>query len=213
MQTAELIEQLSEDGAGASRSDMTIRLLATLLAGCAVSFVAMWMWLGIRADLPAAMLTSAYWMKFVYTLALAAIFFWLTERLGRPGAETAAPRRMVLLPLGAIVGLAIVQLVRAPMPMRMHLMMGASSHVCPWRIVLLSLPVLIAAGIGLRRLAPTRLIAAGLAAGLLAGAAGAWIYAFHCDESASPFVAIWYTLGIACVGAIGGASGKWLLRW
>jgi hypothetical protein len=47
----------------------------------------------------------------------------------------------------------------------------------------------------------------------LAGAAGAWVYAFHCDESAAPFVAIWYTLGIALVGALGGMLGQWLLRW
>jgi hypothetical protein len=48
---------------------------------------------------------------------------------------------------------------------------------------------------------------------LLAGAVGAWIYAFHCNESAAPFVAIWYTLGMAAVGASGGLLGKWLLRW
>ena len=50
-------------------------------------------------------------------------------------------------------------------------------------------------------------------AGLLAGAFGAWIYAFHCDESAAPFVIIWYTLGIAAIGALGGLLGRTLLRW
>jgi hypothetical protein len=92
-------------------------------------------------------------------------------------------------------------------------MMGASSNVCPWRIALLSLPLFAGAFWSLSKLAPTRPIVAGTMAGLLAGAFGAWIYAFHCDESAAPFVVIWYTLGIAAVGALGGALGRFVLRW
>jgi hypothetical protein len=213
VQTDDLIARLASDDEGGLRRDAPMLLLGPVVAGCLVSFVAMWMWLGIRPDLMGAAATSAYWMKFAYTLALAALCFWLTERLGRPGAETSRAQRMLILPVAIIVAMAAARLMMAPAPARMHLMMGASSHVCPWRIIALSLPILIATGIGLRRLAPTRLMAAGAAAGLLAGAAGAWVYAFHCDESAAPFVAIWYTLGIAAVGALGGLSGKWLLRW
>jgi hypothetical protein len=65
----------------------------------------------------------------------------------------------------------------------------------------------------MRQLAPTRPILAGGCAGLLAGAAGAWVYAFHCNESAAPFMAIWYTLGIAAAGLLGAATGRWVLRW
>jgi hypothetical protein len=65
----------------------------------------------------------------------------------------------------------------------------------------------------MRRLAPTNLPAAGLTAGLLAGSAAAWIYAFHCDENGMPFLALWYTTGIL-IAAIGGAiAGRWALRW
>jgi hypothetical protein len=213
VQTAELIDQLASEAATGDTRRAIVRFLAVVLAGCVISFVAMTVWLGIRPDLASAMLTGAYWMKFSYTLLLAALLFWLAERLGRPAAATARPMRMMLIPLVAISVLAAVQLVEAQPAMRMHLMMGASSRVCPWRIVALSLPILITAIFGLRQFAPTRPIATGVVAGLLAGAAGAWIYAFHCDESTSSFVAIWYTLGIAVVGALGGLSGKWLLRW
>jgi hypothetical protein len=65
----------------------------------------------------------------------------------------------------------------------------------------------------MRSLAPTRLTLAGAVAGLLAGAAGTFIYAFHCNESAAPFVVIWYTLGIAAVGVLGALMGRSLLRW
>jgi hypothetical protein len=213
VQTSDLITELASEDSRTSRHGTAMHLLGPLVAGSAVSFVAMWMWLGIRPDLAHAIGTPSYWIKFAYTLVLAALCFWLVERLGRPGAQTARARRMLAIPLAVIIVLAIAQLATAPATIRMHLMMGASANVCPWRIVALSLPILIAAELGLRRLAPTRLIGAGVAAGLLAGAAGAWIYAFHCDESAAPFVALWYTLGIAAVGALGGASGKWLLRW
>jgi len=213
VQTSDLIAELASEDSRTSRRGAAMHLLGPLVAGGAVSFVAMWMWLGIRPDLVHAIGTPSYWIKFAYTLVLAALCFWLVERLGRPGAQTARARRMLAIPLAVIIVLAIAQLATAPATIRMHLTMGASANVCPWRIVALSLPILIAAELGLRRLAPTRLIGAGAAAGLLAGAAGAWIYAFHCDESAAPFVALWYTLGIAAVGALGGASGKWLLRW
>ena len=92
-------------------------------------------------------------------------------------------------------------------------MMGHSHTVCPWRIVILSLPVFASVFWSLQKLAPTRPVLAGAAAGLLAGAAGAFVYAFHCDESAAPFVVLWYTAGIALVGLAGGLIGRFLLRW
>src|SRR5436305_1310905 len=47
----------------------------------------------------------------------------------------------------------------------------------------------------------------------LAGAAGALVYSFHCDEFAVPFLAIWYTLGIALAGGLGAGAAKLVLRW
>jgi hypothetical protein len=178
-----------------------------------VSFALMWTWLGIRPDLTAAAGTSAYWMKFGYTLLISATAFWLTERLGRPGTPARLPTYVLVLAFLLIAALAAVQLAATPSGERHALVMGASSNVCSWRIIALSLPILVPVDLALRQLAPTRTILAGAAAGLLAGAAGAWVYAFHCNESAAPFVAVWYTLGIAAACALGGASGKWLLRW
>jgi hypothetical protein len=91
--------------------------------------------------------------------------------------------------------------------------MGSSHQVCPWRITILALPIFVGVFWSLRTLAPTRSWISGAAAGLLAGAAGAFIYAFHCDESAAAFVALWYTIGIAAVGLLGAAVGRLLLRW
>ncbi|HEY5046734.1 MAG TPA: DUF1109 domain-containing protein [Rhizomicrobium sp.] len=213
MKTAELIARLASDDTRTPRYGAPKDLLGPLAVGCAVSFLAMWAWLGIRPDLGDAIHTFGYWIKFAYTLSLAAIGFRLIERLGRPGADGPRAQWLLVVPVAIVVALAIGRLAGAPPTARAHLLFGASSNVCPWRIIALSLPIFAGAGFGLRRLAPTRLVAAGVAAGLLAGAAGAWVYAFHCDESTTPFIAVWYTLGIAVVGAIGGALGNWLLRW
>ena len=95
----------------------------------------------------------------------------------------------------------------------MAMVMGSSSGVCARNIVVLSLPIFAGLFWSLRRLSPTRLTEAGAVAGALAGAAGTLVYEFHCTEYAAPFVAIWYTLGIALTTAIGGFLGPCLLRW
>jgi hypothetical protein len=65
----------------------------------------------------------------------------------------------------------------------------------------------------LRQLAPTRLTLAGALAGLFAGGAGAFVYAFHCPETAAPFVALWYSAGILLTAGLGALLGPRLLRW
>ncbi len=213
MKTDELIDRLTGELAPVSPADVPRTLALGLGAGAAVSFIAMWLWLGIRPDLASAAATSAYWMKFFYTLSLACLAFWAVERLARPGAGSRLQMTLLTIPVLVLFILALIQIDGVSRATRMHLMMGASANVCPWRIAILSLPVFAGAFWALGKLAPTRLVVAGAMAGLLAGAFGAWIYAFHCDESAAPFVVIWYTLGIAAIGALGGALGRALLRW
>jgi hypothetical protein len=213
MKTAEIIAQLSDQLHPVPRHGLALRLAPILLCGAISSAAAMVLWLGIRPDLMAAMHTPGYWIKFGYTAALATAGGWLLVRLSRPGSAIAAPALAVLAIAGGIAIVALDQWASAPAASRWHLMMGGSSDVCPWRIVALGLPIFAAALFAVRRLAPTRLVLAGAAIGLFSGALGAWIYAFHCDESAGPFIAVWYTFGIALVAAAGAGLGRLLLRW
>ena len=48
---------------------------------------------------------------------------------------------------------------------------------------------------------------------VLAGALGALVYALHCPEMATPFLAVWYLAGIAIPTALGAMLGPRLLRW
>ena len=75
------------------------------------------------------------------------------------------------------------------------------------------LTVLLGAILVLRRFAPSNPALAGFAAGIMAGGTGAWVYSFACAVTGMMFLALWYTLGIVTVGAIGAVLGRFLLRW
>jgi hypothetical protein len=213
MKTDDLIAALSADLEPVPRRAVGGRLALGLGAGIAVSFALMVLWLGMRPDLMPAMMTGPFWMKFAYAFTVAVFGFGLIDRLARPEGEGGMFGPLILVPLAVMIALALYQLAGATGAQRMALMMGGSSRICPRNIVILSLPVFVGVFWALRALAPTRLTLAGAAAGVLAGAAGTVIYAVHCTETAAPFVAIWYTLGIAAMGLLGAALGRLMLRW
>jgi hypothetical protein len=212
MRTDELIAQLA-NGLEPVRSGAVTRLLmGALVVGLAGSGLVMLMVLGPRHQLDAAMTHTGVWTKLAYTFAIAAIGFWLVERAGRPGAGMTRPALLLLLPLLAITLLAALQM-SAPGADIPLLVMGHSSRVCAFNVLIVAMPTLAAAFWALKRLAPTRLTLAGAGAGLLAGAAGAFVYCFHCNEEAAPFIAVWYTLGISVTAALGALLGRHVLRW
>lgn len=169
--------------------------------------------LGPRRDVATAAASWQYWAKFAYPLALAGFAFLSLERLARPGVRLGARPWAILLPPIFVAVLAGLEWTNAEGAARAHLFYGHSWRLCPFLIVMVSTPAFIATIWAMRRLAPTRPVLAGAAAGLFAGALGAWIYAFHCNESALTFVGLWYTSGIAAVTLLGAATGRWLLRW
>jgi hypothetical protein len=213
VKTDELIENLSAGLAPVSRGAVLRRLVIGIGAGAIVSTAFMLITLGLRPDLHAAMGTSAFWMKFFYALVLALIGLWVVERLARPGVRANWQTALEIVPLGAIALIAVFRLAAAPPQMRMPMMMGHSAMVCPWLILGLSLPILAGGIWAVRGLAPVRLTQAGFALGILAGATSAFVYGFHCNEIGMPFVAIFYTLGIAAAGVIGAVLGRFALRW
>lgn len=213
MTTGELIDRLVGDLAPVRPGAVARRLALGIAAGALVSAAIMMAWLGVRPDIVAAAATLPFWMKFGYTFLLAAAGVWTVDRLARPAGRAGGASAAAAIVVVALAVLALAQLAGSPGAAARRLLLGASADRCPWIIVVLSVPVLIGTLWAMRSLAPTRLGRAGVAAGLMAGALGAWIYAFHCDETTAPFVAVWYTAGIAAVGAIGGVLGRYLLRW
>ncbi|HEY4043047.1 MAG TPA: DUF1109 domain-containing protein [Rhodopila sp.] len=212
MKTDNLVALLAQDLAPVRPLFVLRTLMLGLIGGIAVSAMIMLAWLGPRPDMHQAAMTAPFWIKFAYTLVLTIVGFRVVERQARAGSKAVAALWLGVLAVVAMIGLALVQLVPPDAP-RHALIMGRSANVCARNIFVLSLPIFLGLLWAMRQLAPTRPILAGVCAGLLAGAAGASIYAFHCNESAAPFVAIWYTLGIAAAGLLGAATGRWVLRW
>src|SRR5882724_3377096 len=213
MMTDDLISALASDVVATPRHAVGRKLGLGLAMGAIVSVAIMVLWLGVRADLMDAMRTGPFWMKFAYALSVAILGFGLIDRLARPDGEGGLFGPMILAPLAVMTALAIYQLAGAPEELRMKMMLGATYQVCARNIVIVSTPIFFGLFWSLRSLAPSRLTLAGGVAGVLAGAVGTFIYALHCNESAMPFVAIWYTLGIAAVGALGALLGRVTLRW
>lgn len=211
MKTDELIDHIAV--LPMPRLSPRASLVRGLLIGLMASTVIMLFWLRLRPDLESAMLTAAFWVKLAYAAAVAALVFPVTLVLSRPTGAANGRFWLPGLPFALLAGLAVLQLGSATPAERVHLLIGHSAQVCSLYIALLSVPVLAGLLVSFRGLAPTRPIAAGLSAGFLAGALGTLVYAFHCDENAAPFVAVWYTLGMAVVGAMGGLLGRALLRW
>jgi hypothetical protein len=212
MKTDALIALLSEELLPARRGMVLGWLALGLIAGVALSTLAMMLWLGPRPDLAGAIKSSPFWMKFFYTMALAVLGLAIVARQARAGADCRQPVRALAAPVVALIVLAGIQL-SDPKADSAKLLMGDTWTVCPWLIVLLALPVFAGLFLALRRLAPTRLTLAGAAAGLAAGASAATVYGFHCPEVAAPFILIWYSLGIAVCAAVGAVFGRWMLAW
>ena len=195
------------------RYSVAVRLAAGLAGGAVISVVGVGLLLGFRPDMAVAMRTSMFWVKLAYVLALGLLSIGVAERLTRPGVQAGGRARWLLLPLGLVALVALVQLRSAPTGLRLSMVMGGSAAQCPWWIIAFSAPPLAGLIVAARSLAPTSLRLAGASIGLAAGGFGAAAYALHCQESAGPFLAIWYSLGMGLAAVAGALLGPRALRW
>lgn len=214
MKTDDLIALLATDSAPVPRHASLKRILGALALGTLLSAAVMLLVLGPRADLAEAMRHSAVWkVKVGWALALAGPSLAALRHLARPGFAGATPVAAVGVILALLWLLAGMDLASAPAAERAAMVWGHSWRVCALCIVMVSAPLFVAFVVALRSLAPTRLVATGAYAGLASGSLGTMVYAFHCPETALPFVAIWYVAGIATTTALGALLGPRLLRW
>lgn len=213
MKTDELIALLAHDTTAVKRGMLPMRVVTFALLGALAAFVILVPWLGIRPDLAEAITGPTYWMKTLYTFGLGVAGFALVERLSRPGAKGVVGWSLASGFAVVIIAIAVNQLMTTPPEQIRDAVMGTTWDRCPWRILVLSLPGLAVILWTVRSFAPTRLALAGAAAGLLAGGVAATVYGLHCAETAAPFVALWYSLGILLSTVVGAILGPRVLRW
>jgi hypothetical protein len=213
MRTDELIDTLALSVMPVGRSSIGTRLAKGVAGGAVASLAILFFVLGRRPDLELAVLGFSFWMKLAYTASFAAAALYLTARQARPG-EGSSDRPLVLaVPVLSLSLFAAIELGRAPTGEWLSMWLGQSWKICSSIVLLLSLPIFLGLLWSFRKFAPTRLRAAGAAAGLAAGSCAATVYCIHCPEVSAAFVLTWYSLGIG-LAALGGAlAGPRLLRW
>jgi hypothetical protein len=211
--TDDLIASLSAGVSPVPPSAVARRVATGLSFGAAGSVMLMLIWLGPRPDLAQAVLTAMFWMKLGYAAITGLIAAAVLTRLARPGVGAGWLAALAFAPFAVVAAMALARMAQAPPQAHRAMLMGHSAMFCPWRIVAIGLPVLAGAIWAVRGLAPTRLGLAGLVAGAAAGGLGAAVYAIACNETSAPFLAIWYTLGMAALGLLGALAGSRLLRW
>jgi hypothetical protein len=212
METDQLIRTLAADNAHRVRPVGFVLALA-LLAAAPVSVAMLFAGLGVRPDLMTAMRNPLFDLKFAVTLALAIPAIAISLHLSRPEASLRGWKWLLLIPVGLLLaGIASEMMMPQRLPMMTRLV-GNNSRLCMTAIPLMSLPLLVAALIGLRHGAPTRPAVAGAIAGLLSAGLAATLYASHCTDDSPLFVATWYTIATALVTAIGALAGSRVLRF
>jgi hypothetical protein len=213
MKTRDLVARLARDISPVERNavpKLLNRALILGLAGCTVLLVALY---GVRSDMPDLILTTMFWVRLIFPLAIIAAAMKLAERLGRPGAPLKFAWFAVALPIVTMLLAAGGILMATPPGYRLQLMLGTTWRTATASVVVLSFPSLTAMMHAMKQLAPTRLALAGAGAGLLAGAQGLLVYSLYCSEMAVPFWGVWYVLAIAITTAIGAATAPHCLRW
>jgi hypothetical protein len=213
MKTRDLVTRLASDISPVERNAVPKLLNRALMLGLAGSTVLLVALYGVRSDMPQLILTTMFWVRLVFPLAIIAAAMKLAERLGRPGAPLKFAWFAVALPIVTMLLAAGSILMATPPGYRLQLMLGTTWRTTTASVVMLSFPSLTAMMHAMKQLAPTRLALAGAGAGLLAGAQGLLVYSLYCSEMAVPFWGVWYVLAIAITTAIGAAIAPHCLRW
>jgi len=212
MKTENLIHALTADQSGPT-PPLARTLMRGLLPGVAVAVLLYLVILGSRPHLLAHFLEPRLLFKLIFPWAVGACALATVLRLAQPGADARRYGRLLLV-LAVVLGAAVVtELIVVPPAHWKASWIGHNARFCLIVIPTLSFAPLIAALIVLRRGAPTNPVLAGAAAGLLAAAIGAGLYATHCPDDSPLFVACWYGLATLVVVIIGSIAGSKWLRW
>ena len=213
MTTDDLIRSLAANVPPVPRHAVGRRLALGIGVGGLVTLAAIALLLGFRPNIRGAMHGFAFWMKAAYTLSMAVAAGAIVARLARPDRPLGRLPWLLACPIVLLAAVGATEMAQAPRSHWLAMWLGATWRICPWLVLLLSIPIFVGLLWSFRRLAATRLRLAGAAAGLCAGASAAVIYCLHCPEVSAIFVLTWYTLGMALAAAAGAFVGPRLMRW
>lgn len=212
MKTDDLIAALSVDSHAKvmplDRAWLLACVAAVVLA--ALVFFAM---LGFRSDIAAATGSGRFLFKFVATIALAGSALIAIRAASRPeGADGKTISLLALAPAMLVVAI-VLELLAVPAEQWRTRMIGTNSLLCLTFIPLIGLAPLAISIATLKYGAPRRPVLGGAIAGVFSGGVAATFYAAHCVDDSPLFVAVWYTLAVLTLAALGAIGGKLAARW
>lgn len=213
MKTDDLIDLLAADARTPDRTLPKQRFIRGVGIGWLVALVAVLALLGVRNDIEQALRLPMFWIKMLFPASIAAIGLLASWRLAHPGRRAAFALPLVGMLIGLMWTAAVLALTRAAPDQQASMVFGETWAFCLVIVPALSIPVFLGMWWAMKGLAPTRLSLAGGSAGLVAGAAGATVYALHCPELDAPFIAVWYVLGMTIPAVAGSLLGRYMLRW
>jgi len=213
MRTDDLIAMLSTNVEVVDRRQVLRTLAGAVAIGALVALGAGLIALGGRTDVENNEALGFIVIKLILATTVTALAFFYLIGSARPGSSRLGSVALVLLPFAGIVGLALINLVNAPVVRWQMVLMGDD-----WIECLLSIPIIAVVPFAVvvwatRQAAPTHLRRAGALAGLVAGGLSAAGYALHCTADSLPFVAVWYSGTIMLCMLAGAVLGPRLLRW
>jgi len=213
LQTDDLIKVLAAAQGRQSRGRPWAAVSASLAAGLAVAALLTATTLGIRPDLAASLTDPVAWLKLGFSVLVLLAAGMAAWRLSLPGKGWSGAGVVLLVVFAVVACWALVDLSARPVAEWAPCIAGRDWLTCLVAIPLLALPPMLATGLAMRRLAPTRLDLAGTLLGLASGGAAAFAFTLYCQDDTVPFVAIWYGLALGISALLGRALGPKLLRW
>lgn len=212
MTTAELIEQLSRDARPVPRHTIDLRVGGGMICGAAATLIMVIALVGIRPDVAPASMTTPFWVKAAYAACYGLLGYLLVRQLATP--ETQVPRGLWIaaVPAGLLMIGAVGEWNSINGAVQNELLVQKSWRAVPI-IVALAVPVYAGVAWAFGRLAPTKLWAAGAAAGLASGGIAATLFSLTCQEVSPTYLLTRFTAAIAIVVAAGAIAGPRMLRW
>jgi hypothetical protein len=207
-----LINRLAADLKPVRRRRLGVDMLI-VTAICALELMLFFAY-GAARPMPMLMPQPSFWWRLASLGLIASISFSLAILSFNPAYSPKRASRWLLL----IVGISLVFgfLINAGpdaqtgLVLRLHWQAGVQ---CATKMVLLSIPAVIALGILMRRGAPTDTRRTALLAGLAAASWGAFVFVFACPFNDPLYIAVWYAVGCGIVTALARIILPRLSRW
>jgi hypothetical protein len=213
MKTDELINVLGTNLEAVEGEQLRSTFVIALAVGAIAALCLMLAIFGVPTDGLGGEYFGLKIVAIAFTLGLVAAGTSFLVRAARPGEPGRTPLILAALLFVAMLSAGVVALVLSQPIAWGEMVFGPQWAACLFCIPLFAIAPFASLIWALRSGAPTNLVRTGAIIGLVAGALGAVVFAFHHPGGSIPFIALWYGGPIVLCALVGAILGPRLLRW